>query len=148
LAGKSQALTQLADTRSQLDTLAGEIVTLVNTAQAAGADLNGDAGQSLFSGTGAADMKMIATSGTAIATAPAGALENRRDGSNLAQLRSTLAAADPAGTMDTLLFTISSAVAGRTVTRDALASIATTAKVALQAQAGVDLDEEAVNLMR
>lgn len=148
LAGKSQALTQLADTRSQLDALAGEIVTLVNTAQAAGADLNGDAGQSLFSGTGAADMKMIATSGTAIATAPAGALENSRDGSNLAQLRSTLAAADPAGTMDTLLFTISSAVAGRTVTRDALASIATTAKVALQAQAGVDLDEEAVNLMR
>ena len=53
-----------------------------------------------------------------------------------------------AGAMDTLLFGISSAVAGRTVTRDALESIAGTAKVALQAQAGVDLDEEAINLTR
>jgi flagellar hook-associated protein 1 FlgK len=50
--------------------------------------------------------------------------------------------------MDTLLFGISSAVAGRTVTRDALDSIASTAQVALQAQAGVDLDQETVNLVR
>jgi flagellar hook-associated protein 1 FlgK len=148
LAGKSQALTQLADTRSQLDALAGDIVDLVNTAQASGVDLDGNAGQALFSGTGAADMKLIVTTGSAIATAPGGAPADSRDGSNLAQLRSALATANPAGAMDTLLFTISSAVAGRTVTRDALDSIASTAKVALQAQAGVDLDEEAVNLMR
>ncbi|CCA94160.1 flagellar hook-associated protein FlgK [Novosphingobium sp. PP1Y] len=148
LAGQSQALTQLADTRSQLDTLAAKIVDVVNTAQANGADLNGNAGQPLFSGTGAGDMAMIATNGSAIATAPAGSAANSRDPGNLNDLRSALDAADPAGEMDTLLFTISSAVAGRTVTRDALESIASTAKVALQAQAGVDLDEEAVNLVR
>ena len=38
--------------------------------------------------------------------------------------------------------------AGRTITRDALTSIASSAKVALAAQAGVDLDNEAVNLVR
>lgn len=148
LAGRAQALTQLADTRSQLDTIAGDIVSLVNAAQAAGADLDGNAGQPLFAGTGAADMAMIATGGGAIATAPAGASANSRDPANLSALRSALDSADPAGAMDTLLFTISSAVAGRKVTRDALESIASTAKVALQAQAGVDLDEEAVNLVR
>jgi flagellar hook-associated protein 1 FlgK len=148
LAGKSQALTQLADTRSQLDTLAGNIVSVVNAAQANGVDLQGNAGQPLFSGTNAANMAVVATSGNAIATAPSGAGAGSRDQTNLASLRDALNTADPAGTMDTLLFTVSSAVAGRTVTRDALQSIASTAKVALQAQAGVDLDEEAVNLVR
>ena len=148
LAGQSQALVQLADTRSHLDGLAENIVDVVNAAQANGVDLDGNAGQPLFSGTDAASMTIVATSGNAIATAPAGAAANSRDGSNLAALRSSLDAADPAGSMDTLLFTISSAVAGRTVTRDALQSIASTAKVALQAQAGVDLDEEAVSLVR
>lgn len=148
LAGQGQALVQLADTRSQLDALAKTLVDVVNAAQASGVDLDGNGGQPLFSGTDAAGMALVAASGSAIATAPAGAAANSRDGSNLAALRSALSAADPAGTMDTLLFTISSAVAGRTITRDALLSIASTAKVALQAQAGVDLDEEAVNLMR
>ena len=148
LAGRSQALVQLADTRGQLDALAATIVSVVNAAQANGVDLDGNAGQALFSGTGAADMALTATAGSAIATAPAGAGAGSRDAANLAALRSALDTANPAGTMDTLLFTISSAVAGRTVTRDALESIASTAKVALQAQAGVDLDEEAVNLVR
>ena len=39
-------------------------------------------------------------------------------------------------------------VNGKTVTRDTLASIADNAAIALQSQAGVDLDEEAVNLVR
>jgi flagellar hook-associated protein 1 FlgK len=46
------------------------------------------------------------------------------------------------------MFDISSAVQGRTVTRDALESIANTAKITLQAQAGVSLDNEAANLIR
>jgi flagellar hook-associated protein 1 FlgK len=50
--------------------------------------------------------------------------------------------------MDALIFDISSTVAGRSVTRDALRSIADTASLALQSQAGVDLDQEAVNLIR
>jgi flagellar hook-associated protein 1 FlgK len=63
-------------------------------------------------------------------------------------MRAALASADPAGRADALLFDISSTVAGRAVTRDALSSIAGSARIALQSQAGVDLDEEAVNLIR
>lgn len=148
IAGKNQALVQLADTHAKLDTLAASIVGVINTAQTSGVDLDGNAGQPLFSGTGAADMAMVATGGSAIATAPAGAGANSRDTSNLSTLRTAFASADPASEMDSLLFGISSAVAGRSVTRDALASIASTARVALQAQAGVDLDQEAVNLVR
>jgi flagellar hook-associated protein 1 FlgK len=63
-------------------------------------------------------------------------------------MRDALGAADPAGAMDTLLFGISSAVAGRATTRDALDAIAGSARTALAAQSGVNLDDEAVNLVR
>lgn len=148
LTGKSQALTQLADTRGKLDAIAANIVNVVNTAQANGADLQGNAGQPLFSGTSAADITMVATDGSAVATAAAGSAANSRDSSNLSAMRAAFTSADPAGSMDTLLFDISSAVSSRSVTRDALDSVASTAKTALQAQAGVDLDQEATNLVR
>jgi flagellar hook-associated protein 1 FlgK len=148
LAGKAQALTKLADTRSRIDAVANSIATTVNAAQAAGVDLAGATGQPMFSGTTAGDIKMIMASGTGIATAPAGAGANSRNTGNLDALRSALAAADPAGKMDAAIFDISSAVQGRSISRDALVVIAANASIALQTQAGVDLDQEAVNLLR
>lgn len=148
LAGKNQALSELSTTRGKLDQIAANVIDVVNTAQANGVDLEGNAGQPLFSGTSAADIAMTVTSASALATAPAGSAANSRDSSNLTALQTAMTTADPAGSMNSLLFDISSAVAGRSVTRDALSSVASTAKVALQTQAGVDLDHEAVNLVR
>jgi flagellar hook-associated protein 1 FlgK len=148
IAGKAQALLELGSARTQLNTIAAGIVTTMNTAQASGVDLAGNAGQPLFSGTGAANIAMVAASGSAIATAPAGVAAGSRDVTNLTAMRSALTSADPAGAMDTLLFGVSSAVAGRTTTRDALESISTSARTALAAQAGVNLDDEAVSLVR
>lgn len=148
LAGKSQALTKLADTRSRIDAVASSVITAVNAAQAAGVDLAGVTGQLMFSGTNAGDMKMILADGSGLATAPAGAGANSRNSGNLDALRATLSAVDPAGKMDAAIFDISSTVQGRSISRDALVTIASNASIALSAQAGVDLDQEAVNLMR
>ena len=148
LAGKGQALVKLADMRTSLDTIATGVMTAVNAAQASGVDLAGAAGQPMLSGTGAADMALAFEDGALLATAPAGAGAGSRDPGNLAALRQALATADPSGAMDALIFDISSTVAGRSITRDALQSIAGTARIALAAQAGVDLDREAVNLIR
>ncbi|MCK9541969.1 MAG: flagellar hook-associated protein FlgK [Novosphingobium sp.] len=151
LAGKAQALDKLAQARGDLDTIAADFITAMNTAQASGADLNGNAGQPLFSGTGAADIALAASDGALIATAPAGSPAGSRDTGNLDTMRGALATADTAdtaGRLDGLIFDISSTVAGRRITRDALAAIADTASRALQAQAAVDLDHEAVNLVR
>jgi flagellar hook-associated protein 1 len=148
LAGKAQALTKLADVKIRLDTIAGSVITTVNAAQTAGAALDGSAGQPLFGGTTAGTMTLVMQNGTGIATAPAGAGANSRDPANLDSLRGALAAADPSGEMDSLIFNISSTVNGRSITRDALTTIADGARVTLQAQAGVSLDDEAVNLMR
>lgn len=148
LAGKSQALEELADTRDKLDVIAAGIITAVNGAQASGVDLAGTPGVALFTGTNASSIALATNDGGKIATAPAGAGAKSRDAGNLTVLRNALSTANPSGGLDAVLFDVSSAVAGRTVTRDALASIADGANVALQAQAGVDLDQEAVNLIR
>lgn len=148
LAGKALALTKLDSVHTGLDTIAASLASTVNSAQAAGVDLNGATGQPLFAGTTAATLSLALTNGTGIATAPAGAPANSRDASNLTAMQTALGTADPAGKTDALIFDISSTVAGRKITSDALKTIADTAKVNLAAQAGVSLDNEAVNLVR
>ncbi len=148
LAGKAQALVKLVDINVTLEQIAGAMMAAVNTAQAGGVSLGGTAGQPLFAGSSAATIALALTDPAGIATAPAGSGPGSRNAGNLDALRAALAAADPAGAMDALLFDVSSTVAGRQVTANALNTIADTARVNLAAQAGVDLDQEAVNLVR
>lgn len=148
LAGKAQALVHVRDYQADLDTVANNIMTAVNAVQANGAALDGSAGLALFSGTGAADMAVALTNGSQLATAAAGSAANSRDSTNLTALRSALTSNDVSGQMNSLLYAVSSKVSGLTTTRDTLETIASSASTALQAQAGVDLDEEAVNLIR
>jgi flagellar hook-associated protein 1 FlgK len=124
------------------------VIDTINTAQANGVALDGTTGTAMFSGSSAADMGLVMNDGSMLATAPAGAGADSRDQTNLAAMQSALETADPAGATDSLIFNISSAVQGRSVTRDALDSIASAAKVTLSAQAGVSLDNEAANLVR
>lgn len=150
LAGQSLALTKLAQIKDDLDALAKDIVTTVNAANTAGSDLDGNAGIAIFDPAGltAATMKLTATSGRQIATAPAGAVAGSRDTGNLDALQSAFNADDPAIAMDGILFDISATVNGRKITRDALKTISDSASTALAAQSGVDLDTEAANLVR
>ena len=148
LAGHAQGLVLARDTRVQLDTIANALISSANTAQTSGAALDGSAGQLLFSGTGAAGIALALTSGNGLATAPAGSPANSRDPANLTALRSALVSADVSGQTNMLLFNISSAAQGRQLTSDALDAIAGAAKLALDNQSGVNLDDEAVNLVR
>ena len=134
--------------RDRLDTIATGLIATVNAAQASGIALDGSAGQALLAGTNAATMTLALEDGRKIATAPAGAGANSRDAGNLTAMRGALGISDPAGAMDALIFDVSGTVAGRTVTRDALDTIAGNARIALSQQAGVNLDQEASNLIR
>ena len=148
LAGQQLALGKRAQLADDLDNLAKAVVTTVNNAQGNGTDRNGDPGADLFSGDSAATIALATGDPAKIATAPANAPKDSRDAGNLEALRSALDGADPAGRMDAILFDVSASVSGRTVTRDALATISNAAKTALVAQTGVDLDTEGVNLVR
>jgi flagellar hook-associated protein 1 len=148
LAGKAQALIAVRDNAAALDALADSLITTVNAVQTGGVALDGSAGAAMFSGSGAAGIAFALTAPGQLATAPAGAGAGSRDPANLNALLNALAAADIAGQADALLFGISSRVAGSRITAEALDAIAGQAQLALDAQAGVDLDQEAVNLVR
>ena len=148
LAGNALALTKLASTHSGLNAAASSLIAAANAAQTSGVALDGSAGQPLFSGSGAGDIAVSLTSASGLATAPGGSPAGSRNPANLTALRAAVASADPAGKTDALLLDISSAVQGRTTTRNALTAIADNAETALNAQAGVSLDAEAVNLQR
>ena len=148
LAGAGLALTSLAATRERLDVMANRLADAVNAAQAAGVGLDGAPGQPMFSGTGAGDLKVVLASGQGIATAPAGAAAGSRDTQNLANLRQALTIENPAQKLSSLLFDVSSTVAGRNVTQSALETIASSARVSLEQQSSVNLDNEATNLIR
>jgi flagellar hook-associated protein 1 len=148
LAGKAQALTSFASATTRLDTLTASLVTAANTSQSSGVALNGSTGQALFNGSTAATISIALTSGSQLATAPAGAGAGSRDSANLVALQNALSSADPAGQTNLLLFDLSSMVASNTTTRDALYAIAASATTALEAQTGVNLDQEATNLLK
>lgn len=148
LEGASLALTELASLRQRLDTVAAGIADTVNNAQGAGVALDGTQGQPIFAGTTAGTLRVVMTGGAGLATAPAGAAAGSRDDSNLNALRQSLTALDPAQQLNGVLFDVSSKVAGRAVTQSALDTIATSARISLEQQSGVDLDTEAANLIR
>lgn len=148
IGGKGQALATLALRHAALDTVADDIITTVNTAQGNGAALDGTGGQPLFSGNSAGTIALAFTNGSGLATAPAGSPAGSTLGGNLAALQSAFSANGHAGALSDLLFSTSSDVAGRRVTSEALTAIASAARIALDQQSGVDLDQEAANLVR
>lgn len=148
LAGQQLALGKLAQLKIDVDGLAEDIVKDFNDAQLTGDDLDGDPGAAIFSGTTAAGMTLAVSDVRKLATAPLNDPIGSRDASNLTAIRNAISALNPADGMDQIIFDISGTLAGRNVTLGALRTIADTAQVALSAQSGVDLDAEAVNLVR
>ncbi len=148
LAGQQQSLATLATTTTSLQTIASTLIAGANAAQTGGVALDGSAGQALFTGTSPATMGVALTSGAQLATAPAGAAANSQDPTNLTALQAAILTADPAGQTNSLLFTVSSAVQNATTTQTTLDAIATNAQTTLQAGSGVNLDQEAANLLR
>lgn len=148
LTGAALALSDLAAIETRLDNAAASIANTINTAQANGVALDGTPGQPVFSGTTAANLSVVLANGAGLATAPAGSPAQDRNQQNLADMRQALSAANPAEGVNSILFDVSSKVAGRTVTQGALETIASSARIALEEQSGVDLDNEAANLIR
>ena len=148
LGGAQAALVEAASIRARVDSLAEGLAVTVNDVQANGVALDGTTGQAMFAGTTAAHLRITMRDGAGIATAPAGAGAGSRDPQNLADMRFALASTAPAGGLSNLLFEVSSKVSGRSLTQSAIETIASSARVTLEQQSGVDLDAEAANLIR
>lgn len=149
MAGRVAALTDIGTRQAELDNIAALTITRANTAQTAGAALDGSAGQPLFSGSSAGDIEMVLLDGAGLAVAPAGSPAGSRDTSNLGNLIAAFGADDgPITATDRSLLTLSSRIAGIETTREGLEIINGSAETELLNQTGVDLDAEAANLIR
>lgn len=149
LAGRSAALTGIAGLQIELDAIANATITRVNAAQASGASLDGSAGQPFFSGTSASDIAVVLSNGEGIATAPVGSPANSTNTSNLGNMLIAIGGNDgPILAADTMLLSLSSRIAGLDTTREGLSVIADSARSSLSSEAGVNLDDEAANLVR
>ena len=147
LAGIGEGAGRLHDTRASLDALATDFTTQVNAAQAAGRDLDGNPGAALFA-TGATptDLSLSLTDPRGIAAAGIGG--GVRDASNLQALQSLRANRGWESKLTALTGGNAAALEQRKLVTDAQTTIRDGAVASQQALSGVDLDNEAVELLR
>lgn len=146
LAGIAESAARIADTRNAIDGLARDVANGVNAVQAGGEGLDGNAGAPMFEATSAATFRLVLNDPRGIAAAAAGAGE--RDNGNLA----ALSALRRDGGFETSLSGITtanaSALTGRRSIAEVQGTIRANAAAARDSAAGVNIDEEAVDLIR
>jgi flagellar hook-associated protein FlgK len=147
LAGFTEAAGRLHDTRASLNALATDFATEMNAVQAAGRDLDGQPGAALFAaGATPTDLSVPLTDPRGIAAAGVGG--GPRDAGNLAQIELSRAAHGWETAVTTLVTGNATALEQRRLVADAQGAIRDGAVAMQAAQSGVDLDAEAVDLMR
>ncbi|MEM6908207.1 MAG: flagellar hook-associated protein FlgK [Pseudomonadota bacterium] len=149
MVGRAAALLDQAGLQTELDDIAAVVISSSNSAQASGSELDGSPGQPLFAGSSAGTITLALTAGEQLATAPAGAPAGSRDTTTLGNLINAIGASTgPIAGADTMLLGLSSRTAGLETRREGLEIVAQAAEGQLLAETGVNLDDEAANLVR
>lgn len=146
LAGVAEGAARIADARIALDRIAVDLANGVNAIQAGGEDLNGDAGTAMFSATGASDFKLVLDDPRGIAAAAPGGGE--RSNGNLANLAALRTDGKFEAGLTTLTTDNASALSARRSIAEVQSSIRANAAATRDSIAGVNVDEEAVDLIR
>lgn len=147
MAGIAEGAARVADTRSLLNDVAGEFATAVNDFQTGGQTLDNVAGTAIFAaGDTPADLSVIMTDprGISAATTATGP----RDGGNLSALEASRVGGRFEGRLSDLTSSNAAALAQRRTVAQAQSAIRDSAVSARDAVSGVDLDREAVDLLR
>jgi len=147
LAGMAEGAQRIAAARSRLDELATSFTDGVNAVQANGRDLSGVAGAPMFeTGDSPTDITVTLADPRGIAASLAGGgVRDNRNLAGLATLRAT--GGFEAGVAD-LVSTNAAALSARETVTDAQSAIRDNAVAARDSASGVNIDEEAVDLMR
>lgn len=146
LAGIVDGAQQVSAARASLDDLATDFADAVNAVQAGGQDLNGASGAAMFGGTSAATMTMTLTDGAQIAASTPGA--GKQGNGNLAMLAAVRKSGGFEDRLTTLQSATGAAIAAKRNVIEAQGSIHENAVAARDSVSGVNLDEEAVNLLK
>jgi flagellar hook-associated protein 1 len=147
MAGIAESGARIAAARDQISQMAQDFADGVNAVQAAGADLQGNAGQPMFTvGDPPYQLSVAMTDPRGIAAAATGA--GTRDNSNLAGLDALRTSGNFEQGVTDITAANGAALAGRNSIADAQSSIRDSAVSARDSVSGVNVDEEAVDLMR
>lgn len=147
LAGIADSAQRIVDTRGLVADTARDFADSVNAVQAEGVDLNNAAGQPIFAyGSDPTQMTVAMTDPAGIAAAATGG--GTRDGSNLAKLQATRASGNFEGGITGLVAGNAAAIANRRIVGDAQNAILSGATTARDQISAVNLDDEAVQLLR
>jgi len=146
MAGIAEGAARIADARDALNRIAVGVANGVNTVQAGGHDLDGNAGAAMFSATGASDFKVVLDDPRGIAAASPGGGE--RNNGNLAALATLRKDGKFEGSLTTLTTDNASALAARRSVAEVQTTIRSNAAAARDSITGVNVDEEAVDLIR
>lgn len=147
LSGIIEGAAKIAGTRSEIDRIATGFVDGVNQVQAQGRDLDGNPGAPLF-GTGSSptDINVVIASPRGIAAAAVG--EGPRGNGNLAALQALRASGGFETETSGLIADNAATLSGRKTVSDAQSAIRDAAVDARDLGSGVNLDAEAVELIR
>lgn len=149
LGGIVDGAARVADARAALDAIATDFTTEVNAFQARGQTLDCTApGAAMFATDPASptEITLSLTDPDGIAAAAAGG--GTRDGSNLATLQASRATIKAEGRTTTLIANTAAAIEQRKLVAEAQSAIRDGAVTARDSVSGVNLDTEAVDLMR
>jgi flagellar hook-associated protein 1 FlgK len=147
LAGVVDAAARIADARTTLDSIATAFTDGVNTVQAQGRDLDGNPGAALFtSGANPTDIALNLTDPRGIAAAAVGG--GPRDNSNLRALDALRSSGAFEAKTTALISGNAATLNGRKQIAEAQSAIRDNAIAARDAVSGVNLDSEAVDLLR
>ncbi|WP_326523254.1 flagellar hook-associated protein FlgK [Sphingomonas sp.] len=147
LAGLVDGAGRIAAARDRLDAIATDFVSQINDFQAQGRTLTGVAGAPMFAvGTSPTDISVALTDARGIAAAAVG--EGTRGNGNMTALAELRVDAGWESSFDDMTTENAALLATRRAVQTAQGSIHSAALAARDSVTGVDLDEEAVNLIR
>jgi flagellar hook-associated protein 1 len=147
LAGVADAAARVVDARTLLNGIAGDFAGAVNAAQGEGRDLDGEAGAAMFAvGATPTDLSLALTDPRGIAAAGVG--EGTRGAGNLDRLEAARQSLKLETNVTALAAGTGAALAQRRQVAEAQGAIRDSAVAARDAVSGVDLDTEAVDLLR
>ncbi len=147
LAGIADGAQRIVDAQAQLDSIATNFVTSVNAVQAQGRDLDGNAGAPLFaSGATPTAISLVLADPRGLAAAAVG--EGPRGNSNLKALEALRSSGGFEANVTSLITGNAATLASRQQVAEAQSAIRDGAIAARDNISGVNLDAEAVDLLR
>ncbi len=149
LAGVVDSIQRVASAKESLNNVARSFVDSVNAIQAAGRDLDGNPGAAMFAiDTSAGTAQVSATLDDPRGIAAAAVGGGTRDNTNLASLAAVRTSGNFENNVADMITTNAATLSQRKAVADAQSTIHDNAVTARESVSGVDLDAEAVDLMR